>query len=525
MHPAGPQPEGEQKQQDPPPPAAGAGGQNANPEAEQLRAELDRLKAQLSQHQQQSAFQIQEMLKSMEMFKQQSMASDIRSLASSVVAISQENVLKSQLTEDLDRLYRDFQLFCAEAVTNPVFGGAAVLKVVQNLGNFHGNLDWISRGSYPHTEDPRDLASAFCLVHMAAFLLGCHPAYSSTLCLTTAITIDPTKQQSSSSAASSAKQAKRSALQDLRKMVLQKMGYGGALPPQNPVGAFNGIPLARVLAHLMLVHSALVEIERQAEACERWLKGSPEEAAGFGHAARFAAEVGDVVQKFTDVYHQLLHLRKSAEDPSELADIMSRLWYALGMEAQHLAQLVPRNGPFPRLQLMAEQDADGVMSDASAFYARNKGHKLTSDLAYGVGTGTRALPAPSTAMASTAFGRVQAPTPTAQRQVFMGGPAEATAARAASGREANMPRPDPSLSQLESLMQLQNPTEFRFECCPAQLFPNAGHQCKGKEQCPKWHVCFVCVRDGVQPAECMHPRYECPRAKSGPRTLLTAKRK
>jgi hypothetical protein len=55
----------------------------------------------------------------MTMFQQKSMASDIRSWASSVVVLSKESMLKYRLVEFMDQMTRDFQLICAEAVTKP----------------------------------------------------------------------------------------------------------------------------------------------------------------------------------------------------------------------------------------------------------------------------------------------------------------------------------------------------------------------------------------------------------------------
>ena len=526
-----------QEQQDPPAPAppaaqaavpvepAAAPAEAVPPaqpvaEAERLKLELERMKTELLRQRQESEHKHRELMQKMESMQQHAMTSELRSLASSVVAISEEHVLKSQLVEAIDRMCQDIQMLCAHAATNPVFGGRAMVQNAQVLANFPTNLDWVSRGVYPQTEDPKDLASAAYLVQLIAFLLGCHPIYSSTMVQSTAITIDQTKPPSSSSAAS-AKASQRSALQELRKHVLQKMGWGGSTlqPLNNPIDAFIGIPLARVLSHLMMVRSALVEIERQAMACKRWFDSSrPDEATKFENAAKFAAEVGEVVQEFTNVYHQLLHLRTSTEAPGELAKIMSTLWYALGNDAQQAAPLVPRHGPFPRLQI--ERDANGIMSDVSTYYAKNKGHYVKSEEAYGVGTGTKA---PS--FAPTAFRVQAAPAPSFTRHVTMDSHTATSAqATAASPTGPNLPRPDPSLSQLESLLQLQNPKEYRFECCPAQLFASAEHQCKqGKELCAKWHVCFFCVRNGVRLEECVHPRFACPQSK-GNRTFLRAPR-
>ncbi len=125
----------------------------------------------------------------------------------------------------------------------------------------------VYRGVYPRTEHPKDLASAEYLVQLIAFLLGSQPIYISTLVQSTAITIHQTKPASSLTAAASATKAQRSALQDLRKHVCYRRVVGMSQPLMNPIDAFIDVRLTRVLSHLMMVRSALVEIERQAKTC------------------------------------------------------------------------------------------------------------------------------------------------------------------------------------------------------------------------------------------------------------------
>jgi hypothetical protein len=219
------------------------------------------------------------------------------------------------------------------------------------------------------------------------------------------------------------------------------MGYTDTTPPQSPVKAFVDVPLAQVLAHLQLVQRALVEIERQARACARALNELPERSTEYTNAAKWAAEAHEAVEEFTNVYHRLLHLNRSVENPSELATLMSYVWYALGTDAQHAATLVPRHAHLPHLHISTEADSIAIMSNVSQYYTKYKGEMVTSQRVYGVVIGT----------AATGAFRVEAPTTLAHARVVTMTPPEASPSRL-----QNQLRPNPSLSQLASLLELKN---------------------------------------------------------------------